>query len=148
MESPKKQKHEVVTSQALDPDFLLTHQGSHLSDIFDTYVTPHIYSLRHHQLLFGLALYWPERWKILPLFGHNLFQNFKKFLTKKSIYSPNCSHFDLAVWTIPSLSLYCTAFHFSNQRRLSTPAQSQFPLPWIVFRGSLMTLQTELRIWS
>ena len=54
-------------------DFLLTHRGSHPCDIFDTCVTPHINSLRHHQLLFGLVLCWPERWKILPLFDRDLF---------------------------------------------------------------------------
>lgn len=81
MESPK----EIGTwggylLRAWDPDFLLTYQGSHLCYVFETYVTPHVHSLRHHQLLFGLALYWPERWRILPLFGHNLSQNFKNIL--------------------------------------------------------------------
>ena len=58
MESPK----EIGTwggylLRAWDPDFLLTYQGSHLCYVFETYVTPHVHSLRHHQLLFGLALY-------------------------------------------------------------------------------------------
>lgn len=87
MESPKEMNMGWLPPWAWDPDFLLTYQDPTLPTYL-TYVTPHVHSLRHHQLLFGLAaLLAREMGRILPLFGHNLFQNFKKYSLLRKVYT-------------------------------------------------------------